>query len=142
MSLEAWTISYQGRSAREIVDILKKNGIEAVVHIGTTAEELEGSKLEEELNNELDRAKIEFSHLEGAGEPPEFRGIAADRGRDEISAAFNAYLSRRSDQMARLRKRLGERPTAILCYQRGERACEATLLVQLLQTEGERISNL
>jgi hypothetical protein len=78
----------------------------------------------------------------GSGQPPEFRGIAADRGRDELTAAFEAYLSRRSYALDKLRRKIGERPTALLCYLQGEGACEGAVLVQLLQRQGSVIQDL
>ncbi|MDW5561934.1 MAG: DUF488 family protein [Methanomassiliicoccus sp.] len=142
MTLKLWTVSYDGRSAGEIVGKLRDNGIERVVHIGTVARDLEGSSLEGRLSEELRAAGIDFQHVEGVGEPPEFRGIAADRGREELTAAFNDYLSRRSYEMDRLRQLAEERPTAILCFLPGEQACEGSVIIQLLQREGTPIKNL
>jgi len=76
------------------------------------------------------------------GEPPGFRGIAADRGKEELTTTFNNYLSRRSYEMDRLRKMVEERPTAILCFLHDEQACKGAVLVQLLQREGVPIKNL
>ncbi len=44
--------------------------------------------------------------------------------------------------MDRLRKKIEERPTAILCYLQGEGACEGAMLIQLLQRQGSEIKNL
>jgi uncharacterized protein (DUF488 family) len=140
--MNLWTISYDGRSVDEIVQKLRENGIERVVHIGSVAQDLDGSSLEKRLAEELRAAGIEFVHLEGVGEPPEFRGIAADRGREELTAAFNAYLSRRSSEMDRLREMAEERPTAVLCFLRGDQACKGSVIVQLLQRQGTPIKNL
>jgi hypothetical protein len=52
------------------------------------------------------------------------------------------YLSRRTDEMDRLRRMAEERPTAILCFLQGEQACKGAVLVQLLQREGVPIRNL
>ncbi|GEM_PF-3604825 len=142
MTLKLWTISYDGRSADELVQKLRENGIERVVHIGSVAQDLDGSSLEERLAEQLRVEGIEFVHIEGVGEPPQFRGIAADRGREELTAAFNAYLSRRTEEMDRLRKMAEERPTAILCYLQGEQACQGSVMVQLLQVQGTPIKNL
>ena len=142
MALKLWTVSYDGRTAEEIVTTLRDRGIEKVIHIGTVASDLEGSGLEEELRKGLKEAGIEFEHVDGVGQPPEFRGIAADRGKDELTAAFEAYLSRRSYALDKLRRKIEERPTALLCYLQGEGACEGAVLVQLLQRQGNVIENL
>lgn len=142
MTLKLWTISYDGRSAEELVQKLRENGIERVVHIGTVAQDLDGSSLEERLAEQLRAAEIEFVHVEGVGEPPQFRGIAADRGREELTAAFNNYLSRRTDEMDRLREMAEERPTAILCFLHGEQACKGSVMIQLFQSRGTPIKNL
>ncbi len=65
MALILWTVSYEGRSAEEIVSTLQDNGIEKVIHIGTVARDLEGSGLEEELKRGLEEAGIEFEHIDG-----------------------------------------------------------------------------
>lgn len=140
--MKLWTISYDGRSADDLVKELRENGIQRVVHIGSVAQDLEGSSLEERLAERLRSAGIEFVHIEGVGEPPEFRGIAADRGREELTAAFNNYLSRRTYEMDRLRRMAEERPTAVLCFLRGDQACKGSVIVQLLQRQGTPIKNL
>jgi uncharacterized protein (DUF488 family) len=142
MSLKLWTIGYDGRSTEEIVEKLREAGIERVVHIGTLARDIEGSAFEDRLKKELKDAGIEFEHVAGAGRPPEFRGIAADRGREQLTSAFEAYLSRRSYEVDKLRRKIEERPTALLCYLQGEGACEGAVLVQLLQKQGNKIENL
>jgi uncharacterized protein (DUF488 family) len=142
MSLKLWTVSYDGRSASEMVDKLKENGIERVIHIGSVAQDLEGSALEGSLKKGLEEAGIEFEHVSGVGEPPQFRGTANIEGKDDLNTTFNNYLSRRSFEMDQLRKKVEERPTAILCFLQGERACEGAVLVQLLQREGSQIKNL
>jgi hypothetical protein len=142
MTLKLWTVSYDGRSAKEIVSILRDNGIERVIHIGSVASDLEGSGLEEELKIGLEKAGIGFEHVDGVGQPPEFRGIDADQGKEELTAAFEAYLSRRSYALDKLRRKIEERPTALLCYLQGEGACEGAVLVQLLQRQGSVIKNL
>jgi len=70
------------RPVDEMVQKLRENGIERVVHLGSVAQDLDGSSLEDRLAEELKAAGIEFVLLEGVGEPAEFRGIAADRGRE------------------------------------------------------------
>jgi uncharacterized protein (DUF488 family) len=142
MSLKLWTVSYDGRSAGEIIDKLKENGIERVIHISSVAQDFEDSNLEKQLKKELEEAGVEYYHAVGVGQPPEFRGIAADRGREELTAAFEAYLSRRSYEMDKFKKIAEERPTAILCFLRGEQACEGAVMVQLLQREGHQIKHL
>ncbi len=142
MALKLWTVSYDGRTVDEIVSTLRDNGIEKVIHIGTVASDLEGSGLEEELKKGLEEEGIEFEHVDGVGQPPQFRGIAADQGKEELTAAFEAYLSRRSYALDKLRRKIEERPTALLCYLQGEGACEGAVLVQLLQRQGSVIQNL
>ncbi len=137
-----WTVSYQGRSAEEIAALLKENGIQRVVHINTTAAELEGSRLEDELRGLLAEEGIEFLHLEGVGDPPEFHNIPADRFKEELTSAFEAYLSRRSYERERLYKMMEERPTAVLCYLPGERACHGVMLVQMHQARGGEVRSL
>lgn len=142
MALKLWTISYDGRSVEEIVRKLRENGIERVIHIGTVSRDLEGSGLEERLRTGLEEAGIEFEHVQGVGHLPEFRGVSANLGKDDTASAFNAYLSRRSSEMDKLRARIEERPTAILCYVQGEGACGGEVLVQLLHRQGNQIENL
>ena len=142
MTLKLWTVSYDGRSADEIVERLRENGIERVIHIGGVGQELEGSTLEDRLRKDLSEAGIDFQHVDGVGEPPEFRGIDADRGREELTTTFNNYLSRRSYQMDKLRDMAEEKPTALLCFLPGEQACHGAILVQLLQREGTEIRSL
>jgi hypothetical protein len=137
-----WTISYQGRSVEDLVEVLRRNGIERVVHIGSVVQDIEGTGFEEDLRNGLEKAGIEYRHLQGVEEPPEFRGIAADRGREELTAAFNAYLSKRGGEMEDLLKIIKERPTAILCFLQGEQACQGAVLMQMLEKRGQPIKRL
>jgi len=141
MLMKLWTMSYDGQSAAEIVDKLRENGIERVVHIGSAVRDIEDSSSEERLARDLNRAGIELERVEGAGERSGSGAIFADRGNDEHMTTFNGSLGCRSQEMDKLRKKAEERPTAILCFLRGERACEGAVIVQLLQ-ERARIRDL
>jgi hypothetical protein len=74
MALKLWTVSYDGRTAGEIVSRLRDNGIERLIHIGTVASDLEGSGLEEELKKGLEEADIEFEHVDGVGSASRVQG--------------------------------------------------------------------
>ena len=80
MALKLWTVSYDGRSAEEIVSIAA--GATASRGSFTSARwpaTWKGAGSRIELKKELEDAGIEFEHVDGVGQPPEFRGIAADR---------------------------------------------------------------
>ncbi|MEM1619428.1 MAG: DUF488 domain-containing protein [Fervidicoccaceae archaeon] len=148
MSPVVYTVGYSGRTPRELIELLRSNGVERVVDVrrwnySRRAPEFSGPALAGALALEgIDYVWIpELGGYRRFGVDADDRGVGSCLGAEGFRA-YAAYITTRLDVRPALRKLeylASEKTSALLCRERSPTACHRRILSDYLMVRGFRV---
>ena len=125
-----FTIGYEKATQAEVIAALKQAGVTQLIDVrarpisrkpGFSKKMLAASLLEEGIN---------YIGLPALGTPPDGRDAARDHRLADLDRIYSAQLETPEAELAaqQLKDLVSEKPSALLCYERGPEFCHRTLL--------------
>ena len=134
-----FTIGYEGATQGELIAALRQAGVERVIDVRAVPLSRKPGFSKNVLAAGLKEAGIDYVHLKALGTPPEGRE-AARKGRfGEMERIYAAQLDtpEAAVQAAQLVSLAGEKPSALLCFERDPALCHRTPLREAVLPEAE-----
>ncbi len=136
-----FTIGYEGATQPELVAALQRAGVEQLIDVRAVPLSRKPGFSKNVLAAGLREAGIGYVHLKALGTPPEGRE-AARKGRfEEMERIYAAQLDtpEAAVQAAQLVELAGEKPSALLCFERDPAHCHRTPLREAVLAGWEAI---
>lgn len=129
--MRIFTIGYEGATQAEFVDALRKAGVERVIDVRAVPLSRKPGFSKNVLANGLHEAGIDYVHLKALGTPPEGREAARKGKADVLARVYAGQLEtpEAAVQSAQMLELAGEKPSALLCFERDPGMCHRTLLL-------------
>jgi uncharacterized protein (DUF488 family) len=134
-----FTIGYEGATQSELIAALKKVGVERVIDVRAVPLSRKPGFSKNVLATGLRGAGIDYVHLKALGTPPEGREAARKGRYEEMERIYAAQLDtpEAAVQAAQLVALAGEKPSALLCFERDPAHCHRTPLRQAVLPDAE-----
>ena len=126
------TIGYESETQAQVIDRLKQAGVEVLIDVRAVAASRRAGFSKTLLAASLKDAGIDYVHLRQLGTPKAGRE-AARKGRiAEMRAIFEDHLAEPGAQveLARATEIVGQRKTALLCYEADAAGCHRTIVAE------------
>ena len=139
--MRIFTIGYENATVDEFLAALQEAGVERVIDIRAVPNSRRPGFSKTPLRNALAEAGIDYVHLRALGTPAEGRA-AARAGRQvdlERIYANQLELPEAIAQSAQMVDLAGEKPSALLCYERDPAGCHRTLLLSAVTPDVEAV---
>lgn len=129
--MRIFTIGYEGATVGEFLASLRQAGVERVIDVRAVPNSRRPGFSKTPLRNALAEAGIDYVHLRALGTPAEGRAAARAGKHAEMERIYTGQLElpeaiAESAQMVDL---AGEKPSALLCYERDPAACHRSSLL-------------
>ena len=127
-----FTIGYEGKTQAEFLDELEAGGVELVIDVRAVAASRRPGFSKTALAGGLRERGIDYLHLRPLGTPADGRQAARAGRIAEMRAIYAGQLETPEAALA-LEQALAEasqRPSALLCYERGAPDCHRSMLAQ------------
>jgi uncharacterized protein (DUF488 family) len=130
--MKLFTIGYEGAMVDEVLSALIAAGVAQVADIRAVAASRRPGFAKSALAAHLAGAGIGYRHFRALGTPKAGREAARKGDRVTLARVYAGQLELPEAQaeVAALRELAGERPTALLCFERDPAMCHRSLLVQ------------
>lgn len=137
--MQLFTIGYEGATMGEFIAALQAAGVERVIDIRAVANSRRPGFSKTPLRNALAEAGIDYVHLRALGTPAAGRQAARAGRKAELERIYAGQLAtpQAMAEGAMMLELAGEKPSALLCYERDPTCCHRTLLWQSLSPEAE-----
>lgn len=137
--MQLFTIGYEGATMGEFIAALQAAGVERVIDIRAVANSRRPGFSKTPLRNALAEAGIDYVHLRALGTPAAGRQAARAGRKAELERIYAGQLAtpQAMAEGAMMLDLAGEKPSALLCYERDPACCHRTLLWQSLSPEAE-----
>ncbi len=134
-----FTIGYEGATQPELIAALKAAGVERVIDVRAVPLSRKPGFSKNVLAAGLAEAGIEYVLLKALGTPPEGREAARKGRLEEMARVYAAQLEtpEAGIQAAQMRELAGEKPSALLCFERDPAHCHRTLLREAVMADAE-----
>ncbi|WP_340265448.1 DUF488 domain-containing protein [Sphingobium mellinum] len=139
--MRIFTIGYEGATQAEVVAALQGAGVTLLADVRAVPLSRRPGFSKNILAAGLREAGIDYVGLKALGTPPAGREAArkGDHARLRQVYAGQLELPEALVQAEQLREMAGERPTALLCFERDANACHRSLLLEMAFPEAERV---
>ena len=136
-----FTIGYEGAIQGEVVDALRRAGVERVIDVRAVPMSRKPGFSKNVLAAGLREAGIDYVHLRALGTPPEGREAARKGQWDVFARAFAAQLEtpEAGAESARMVTLAEEKPSALLCFERDPAHCHRTPLRLAIMPDWEAV---
>ena len=137
--MRIFTIGYEGATVGEFVEALRTAKVKRVIDVRAVANSRRPGFSKTPLRNALAEENIDYVHLRALGTPADGRA-AARAGRHEDLVRIYAgqlELPEAIAQGAQMLDLAGEKPSAVLCYERDPAGCHRTLLLSAVAPDAE-----
>ena len=137
--MRIFTIGYEGTTMAEFLAALKQAGVALLIDVRAVASSRRPGFSKTALRNSLAEEGIDYVHLRALGTPANGR-TAARAGRiDDLKRIYAGQLElpEAMAEAAQMLALAGERPSALLCYEREPAGCHRTLLLKSAAPEAE-----
>lgn len=139
--MRIFTIGYEGATQADVVAALQGAGVKLLADVRAVPLSRRPGFSKNILAAGLREAGIDYVGLKALGTPPDGREAArkGDHARLRQIYAGQLDLPEALVQAEQLREMAGERPTALLCFERDAGACHRSLLLEMAFPEAERV---
>jgi uncharacterized protein (DUF488 family) len=137
--MKIFTIGYEGTTQPEFIATLQAAGVERVIDVRAVPLSRKPGFSKNILKNGLAEAGIDYVHLKPLGTPPEGREAARKGRHAELERIYAGQLELPEAIVAgaAMRELAGEKPSALLCYEREPSGCHRTLLLRWVAPDAE-----
>ena len=125
-----FAIGYQGRSAENLCDELRRHRVELLIDVRERAWSNRPEFRKTALARKLNDAGIGYAHVKDAGNPFRHRGGTVV-SREECLRAYQSYLASSPDVLPALRQLMKAR-AALFCYESHTINCHRIVLIREL----------
>lgn len=134
-----FTIGYEGATQAELIAALMDAGVEQVIDVRAVPLSRKPGFSKNVLAAGLREAGIDYVHLKALGTPPEGREAARKGRKDVLARVYAGQLEtpEAAIDVARLIGLAGEKPSALLCFERDPEQCHRTLLRESAMPDAE-----
>src|SRR3954466_4308691 len=137
--MRIFTIGYEGTTVGEFIAALRSAGVERVIDVRALPLSRRPGFSKSPLKAALDEAGIEYVHLKALGTPAEGRAAARAGRHSDLERIYAGQLELpeaivQSQEMPPLP---GEKPSALLCFEREPAHCHRTLLLNSVAQDVE-----
>ncbi len=139
MPLRIYTIGYEAATQGEFVSALKEAGVERIIDVRALPNSRRPGFSKTPLRNALAEAGIDYVHLRALGTPADGRAAARAGRHEELKRIYSGQLElpEAIAEGAKMIELAGERPSALLCYERDPAACHRSLLLRAIAPDAE-----
>jgi uncharacterized protein (DUF488 family) len=129
-----FTIGYEGATMAEFIAALKKAGVERIIDVRQLPLSRRPGFSKKPLAAELAEAGIDYVNLRALGTPKPGRDAAKKGDRATLEAVYAVQLELPEAQAegAKMLALAGEKPSALLCFERDPATCHRTLLMEAI----------
>ena len=137
--MKVFTIGYEGATVGEFLRALTDAGVKRVIDVRAVPNSRRPGFSKTPLRNALAEEGIEYVHLRALGTPADGRAAArAGRHEDLIRIyAGQLELPEAIAEGAQMVDLAGDKPSAVLCYERDPAGCHRTLLLSAVAPGAE-----
>jgi uncharacterized protein (DUF488 family) len=137
--MRIFTIGYEGTTVGEFLDALEKAGVKRVIDVRAVPNSRRPGFSKTPLRNALAEAGIDYVHLRALGTPAEGRAAARAGRHEELVGIYAGQLElpEAIAEGAQMVDLAGEKPSALLCYERDPAGCHRTLLLSAVASDAE-----
>ena len=137
--MRIFTIGYESATVGEFLAALQSAGVERVIDIRAVPNSRRPGFSKTPLRNALAETGIDYVHLRALGTPADGRAAARAGRQADLERIYANQLElpeaiAQSSQMVDL---AGEKPSALLCYERDPAGCHRTLLLSAVTPDAE-----
>ena len=128
--MRVFTIGYEGATMADFIQTLTSAGVERVIDVRAVPNSRRPGFSKTPLRNALAEADIDYVHLRALGTPSDGRTAARTGRHEDLKRIYAAQLDLPEAIVAaeQMRELAGEKPSALLCYERDPAGCHRTLL--------------
>lgn len=127
-----YTIGYERRELRELLDLIAASGIERVVDVRELPLSRKPGFSKRRLAEALQRVGIEYEHVRELGNPKEYRDLYRAGHVDAGAKAYRRHLHNGSYSALKTLARAIDRPTCLLCLEHEHNSCHRAVIVEAL----------
>ena len=137
--MRIFTIGYEGTTVGEFLDALTQAGVKRVIDVRAVPNSRRPGFSKTPLRNALAEAEIDYVHLRALGTPADGRTAARAGRHDDLVKIYAGQLElpEAIAQGAQMVDLAGEKPSAVLCYERDPAGCHRTLLLSAVAPDAE-----
>lgn len=137
--MRIFTIGYEGSTQAELIDRLRAAGVTLLADVRAVPLSRRPGFSKNILAAGLREAAIDYIGLKALGTPPEGRTAARRHDMATLRHVYEGQLAlpEAMAQAAILADLAGERPTALLCFEREPACCHRSLLVEAVFPDAE-----
>ena len=137
--MRIFTIGYEGATVDEFLTALRDAGVERVIDVRAVPNSRRPGFSKTPLRNALSEAGIDYVHLRALGTPADGRAAARAGRHDDLKRIYAGQLELPEAivQGAEMLELAGEKPSALLCYERDPAECHRTLLLAAVAPDAD-----
>lgn len=137
--MRIFTIGYEGTTQEAFIATLREAGVSVVADVRAVPLSRRPGFSKNVLAAGLREAGIDYVGLKALGTPPAGREAARKGNHDTLAAVYEGQLREPEAivQAAQLIELAGEKPTALLCFERDPACCHRTLLIDAVMPDAD-----
>lgn len=137
--MRLFTIGYEAATMADFVAALEQAGVERVIDVRALPLSRRPGFSKTPLCGALAEVKIDYVHLRALGTPASGREAARKGRHDDLRRIYAGQLElpEAIAQGAAMLALAGEKPSALLCYEREPAGCHRSLLIEAVAAEAE-----
>ena len=139
MAMRIFTIGYESTTMGEFIAALKQAGVRQVIDVRAVASSRRPGFSKNLLRNSLAEEGIDYVHLRALGTPADGRAAARAGRIEDLKRIYAGQLElpEAIAEAAQMIAAAGEKPSALLCYEREPAGCHRTLLLKTAMPDDE-----
>lgn len=137
--MKIFTIGYEGATQAELIDALRDAGVAVLADVRAVPLSRRPGFSKNILAAGLREAGIDYVGFKALGTPPEGREAARKNNHARLAQVYAGQLELPEAMVegARLVEMAGEKPTALLCFEREPGGCHRSLLIDAILPDAE-----
>ena len=139
--MRIFTIGYENSTVGDFLSALQQAGVERVIDVRAIPNSRRPGFSKTPLRNALAEVGIDYVHLRALGTPADGRAAARAGRHEDLERIYAGQLElpEAIAQGAQMLDLAGEKPSAVLCYEREPAECHRTLLLDAVASDAEVI---
>jgi uncharacterized protein (DUF488 family) len=141
LAMRIFTIGYEAATMADFIAALRAAGVKRVIDVRALPLSRRPGFSKTPLKGALAEADIDYVHLRALGTPAAGREAARKGRLEELRRIYAGQLELPEAivQGAQMLALAGEKPSALLCFEREPAGCHRTLLLRAIAPDGEAI---